>query len=534
LSLTAAAIGAALVLSSCASNDPPPPLEEESVASLERNPFGSDLATDGTPKPGGTLIMAGQGVSGFDPVKTSGGLGIYDQLLKVEPDGTISPYMAESMTSPDGGTTWVLKLRDGVNFSDGTPLDAEAVVFNVRRHMDSPTAAGHAASLPIVDLVATDPLTVTFTLSSPIGEFPARFADPFVAGSFVGALGVIGSPTAIQQYGEDYNRNPVGAGPFKLVSWTPGSQVVLAKNQDYWQKDKGLPYLDGFEYRQIPDTETRFASLQNGDVDMIGSLFHSELIGGIDNPDLNVYYRPGNGAEWLYFNHTEPPFDDRRMREAVAVGLNLDALSATQFRGRMEKADSYFGEDSPYYNAEAGASWPQYDLAKAKALVDEYVADGGSRAVRISNTTAPNRVKFAEFLQAQLTEIGMEPTVEFFDPTEFVDRVQKQNFQIVPYAPGQWLNPYPVVYDMFHTDGQANRGKYSNPEMDALLEKAISTTDDAERTELYRQVQQLATDDLAVVWYSRGYHSVITDKDVKGVVRNSGGATYPEYLWLDR
>ncbi|MQA17536.1 MAG: ABC transporter substrate-binding protein, partial [Pseudonocardiaceae bacterium] len=249
--------------------------------------------------------------------------------------------------------------------------NADAVIFNVQRHIDDPSSPGNLFAKDIESMRAVDPLTVEFALASPNGEFPVAFA----AGWTYGMLGIIGSPRAIREAGDDYTRSPVGAGPHRFVEWVEDSRIVLERNENYWQE--GKPYLDRIEFRPLSDTESRYASLENGDVDMIFAGYHTELIRAMDNPNLDVYYGPGNGAEWMYFNHQDAPFDDRRMREAVVRAVNLDALSATQFRGRMERADSIFGRDSEYYSPQAAQRWPDYDPERARQLIEEFRADGG-------------------------------------------------------------------------------------------------------------------------------------------------------------
>jgi len=403
------------------------------------------------------------------------------------------------------------------------------VIVNVQRHIDKASSPGHRFTEPIESMTAVDPLTVEFTLKEPFGSFPVAFASGFTGGG----LGLIVSPAAIEQYGDDVARHPVGAGPFVLGEWVPDSYVRLTRNPNYWQQ--GMPYLDALEFRPLPDTETRYASIENGDVDLIFAGYHTELLRGLENPNLSVYYGSGNGAEYLYFNHQRAPFDDRRMREAVVRGIDLDALAATQFKGQMERAPGWFGADSPYRTPEAEAAWPAYDPEKAKALVAEYVADGGSATVQYKTTNAPNRVAFAEFLQAQMAAIGITLEVNFYDLAQYTSSVvQSHDFQLAGWVGGPVDAPYPAVQNLMHTGGSANYGEYSNPEVDAMLDQAAATTDEDERTRLYQQVGLKTNEDIAVAYYSRGYLSTVAKPEVKGVVRYLTRDMFFAPLWLDR
>jgi len=496
------------------------------------NPYGGDLAAEGTPRSGGVLVMGtDREAAGFDPTTQNtnqAALAVYDSLLKLTPEGVAEPYMAESMETTDGGSTWRMGLREGVRFSDGTPLDANAVITNVQRHIDKVSSPGHRFTEPIASMTAVDPLTVEFRLSSPFGLFPSAFAGSFTTGS----LGQIISPAAIARYGDQIAANPVGAGPFVLRNWARDSRMELTRNPDYWQE--GMPYLDGLEFRPLPDTESRFASLLNGDVDLIFGGYHTELLRGTENPDLTVYYGSGHGAEWLYFNHEIAPFDDHRMREAVVRGIDLDALAATQFRGRMERASGYFGNDSQYQTPEAAAAWPAFDQERARQLVQEYVAGGGSANVVYKTSNAPNRVAFAEFLQAQMAAIGITLQPQFFDLAQYSSSVvQSQDFQLAGMVGGPVDAPYPAASNVLRTNGNQNYGGYSNPQVDSLLDQAAATTDDAERTRLYQQVQLITNQDISMAYYSRGYLSTVAKNEVKGVVRYLTRDMFFATTWLE-
>jgi peptide/nickel transport system substrate-binding protein len=532
VALLALALSAVLI-AACGAN--PAPLNGGSGEAAIRavNPYGDDPTAAGEPKRGGVLVLGmDREIVGFDPTvhnTNHAALAVYDTLLKLSPEGKPEPYLAESMESPDGGLTWRLRLRAGVRFSDGTPLDADAVIVNVQRHIDEVSSPGHRFTEPIASMTAVDPLTVEFRLAEPFGSFPVAFASNFASGG----LGIIVSPAALERYGDDIASHPVGAGPFVLTEWVRDSHADLVRNENYWQQ--GLPYLDGLLFRPLPDTETRYASLENGDVDVIYGAYHAELVRALENPNLKVYYGPGHGGEWIYFNVERPPFDDRRMREAVVRGIDLDAMAVTQFRGRMERADSFFGSDTPYHTPEVAAAWPTYDPERAKALVAEYVADGGDPTVVYKASNTADRVAFAEFLQAQLAAIGIEMKLEFFDLAAYSTTVVASgDFDMAPIIGGPYDAPYPSAHNLLHTGARSNYGNYSNAEVDALLEQAAATTDEAERTRLYQQVALRSNQDIPVLYYSRSYLSTIAKPEVKGMVRYLTRDTFFATTWLDR
>ncbi|MEQ3549445.1 ABC transporter substrate-binding protein [Pseudonocardia nematodicida] len=497
------------------------------------NPNGVDPATEGEPRAGGTLVLGtDREAVGFDPTAQNtnqAAFAVLDSLMKLTPDGGAEPHMAESMDSADDGKTWRMGLREGVRFSDGTPVDADAVVFNVQRHLDKPASPGFQHASLIETMRAVDPTTVEFVLREPSGSFPVVFGLNFTAGN----LGALLSPAAVQERGDDIAANPVGAGPFVLSDWVRDSRMVLTANPDYWQE--GRPYLDGLEFRPLPDTETRYASIENGDVNVVYGGYHTELIRALSNPELNVYYGPGHGAEFIYFNHERAPFDDPRMREAFVRGIDLDALAATQFRNQMERATGWFGDQSEYQTPEAAEAWPAFDQERARELVQEYVDSGGSATVSYKTTNAPNRVAFAEFMQAQMAAIGITLEPEFFDLAQYSSSVvQSRDFEAAGWVGGPTDSPYPQTINYLGTGGNANYGGYSNPEVDELLTRAAATTDEAERTESYRRVQLLTNQDIPVGYYSRGYLSTITQPDVRGIQRYLSRDMFFDAIWLDR
>jgi peptide/nickel transport system substrate-binding protein len=509
------------------------PAGGEATTTLDASqPFGGDPATEGTPVAGGTLrVGMYTEARSFDPTIGSNLIAsaVYDSLLKMDAAGEPQPFLAASMTTTDDGTTWRMGLRPGVTFHDGTPLDAEAVLFNVARQRDDPTALGHLYTEPIEAMRAVDPFTVEFTLKRPTGSFPVAFALPFSSGN----LGTIASPAAVRRWGADYGRHPVGAGPFAFAEWIPHNKIVVERFDRYWRH--GRPHLDGIEFRPLPDTETRYASVANGDVDLDIAGFHTEVHRSSQDPGLETYYGPGGDGEFLYFNVTRPPFDDRRMREAVIRAIDPAALSATQYRGAMDGARTAFAEGDPHYSAEAAQAYPSYDPGRARQLIAEYRASGGEPNFTFQDANSPNNVQYATFLQAQWAAVGLDVQLRLDDiATVITQVVQGGDFQMLHWITGPYENPYPFMYNQFHTGGINNYGDYSNPEVDAALDEAASTTDPARRTAAYQRAQVLLNQDLAVVWLARAAKAAIAQPHVKGVSRYLSSELFWADTWIAR
>lgn len=494
------------------------------------NPYGGDPATEGTPERGGVLRMGmDRAVVSFDPAVQNTNpamFAVYDSLLRLRPDGTVEPHLARSMDSPDGGTTWRIGLRPDVLFSDGNLLDADAVLVNLQRHRDRPASAGHTYAQRIASMRAADPLTVEIVLDRPIASFPVVFAYSTTYGS----LGVIASPTALARYGDDIGSHPVGAGPFVLTEWVRDAGLRLERNPHYWQE--GLPHLDALEFRPLPDTETRYASIHNGDVDLIFGAYDEELSRALQDPALTVYYGLANGGELAHFNFRRPPFDDRRMREAVIRAIDFDALGAVQYGGNRVPATSIFTDASPYHDPRSTQAWPGHDREAARRLVEDYRASGGDPDFQFK--TVATWLSMAEFVQAQMAEVGIGVDIEVHDLAQYASQVvQSGDFDLATNLV-TFETPYPFVGRFTHSQAVGNFGHYANPEVDVLIDRASSTVDAAGQVAAYQGVERITNEDLAFLWLSRGFLSTITRTEVKGVSRYLDRAQFYDRLWLDR
>jgi ABC-type transport system substrate-binding protein len=259
--------------------------------------------------------------------------------------------------------------------------------------------------------------------------------------------------------------------------------------------------------------------------------YNQELVRASSNAGLRVYYGPGNAGEYLYFNFNKAPFNDRRMREALISSLDLNALAASQYSGRLVSSTSLFAEDSPYHTEAASQAWPKYDPERAKQLIAEYKASGGDPSFTFKTTQA--RVPFGEYIQAQMAAVGIDIKVQFYDLAQFSSAVvQSNDFQLTTWV-GAFDVPYPGATRLLHTGGNTNYGDYSNPQVDTLLDEAARTTDEAVRTHAYQQVELLVGQDLSMAWFSRSYLSTITKPEVKGIDRYPSRDMFFATTWLD-
>ena len=281
-------------------------------------------------KPGGSVTVGLEAdIPGFDPLKVgvfdtaaeTAAAAIFDTLVYLDDKGVPQPKLVLSWTHSDDFKAWTFKLRPGVKFQDGTPFNAEAAKANFDRQKDPANKCRCAFYISgIHDVQAPDEFTVVYNLNDPAVNLPAIL-------TIQSANNVIQSPTAWKTKGDDYNRNPVGTGPYILRSWTAGDRMVLERNPDYW--NKGHAHLDRIVMKPLPDAQSRFASLQSGEADIIWDDEYDadNIQKARKDPKLAVHSYVGSGAGIAAFNTKVAPFDDVRVRQALVMAIDRRKMS---------------------------------------------------------------------------------------------------------------------------------------------------------------------------------------------------------------
>jgi 4-phytase/acid phosphatase/peptide/nickel transport system substrate-binding protein len=274
-------------------------------------------------KPGGSITVGLElDIPGFDPLKVgvydtaalTASSAIFETLTYLDANGKAQPKLAVSWEPSEDFRIWTFKLRPGVKFHDGTPFNAEAYKANFDRQKDPANKCRCAFYISAIKSVeAPDELTVVYNLNDPSVNFPSTTF------SYANQNAAVHSPTAWKTKGDDYNRNPVGTGPYVLKSWTAGDRMILEKNPDYWDKSK--VYLDRIVLKPLPDAQSRFASLQSGEADLIwDDEYDADNIQKAQKDSkLTVHTYTGSGATVYAMNTKTPPFDDVRVRPATPM-----------------------------------------------------------------------------------------------------------------------------------------------------------------------------------------------------------------------
>jgi peptide/nickel transport system substrate-binding protein len=480
----------------------------------------------------GGVITVGQelDIPGFDPLKVgvfdtaakTAAAAIFDTLTSLDDKGEPQPKLAVSWTHSDDYKTWTFKLRDGVKFQDGTSFNAQAAKENFDRQKDPANKCRCAFYIAFIqDVEATDALTLVYHLNDPAVNLPALVSPPT-------SNNVMQSPTAWKTKGDDYNRHPVGTGPYILKSWSAGDRILLQKNLDYW--NKGHPYLDRIILKPLPDAQSRFASVESGEADIIwddeydGDNIHKAQ----KDPKLTVHHYTGSGAQVWVFNTKVGPLQDVRVRQALVMAIDRKKWSQVTTNGLARPATNPYGDGSWVKCKDDGAL--PFDVEKAKALIKDY---GKPVDFKMLLTATPRGRTNGQVLQQFWKQIGANMEIEQVDQATIPPRAFMRQFQVTGWRIIDLADPDPQMFADFHTGSPVALANYSDPELDRLLEHARSTADTEKRIEDYCAISQLVNKEAIWFWSFQNTYYAISTSRLKGLPNMYSGVIDVSNAWLE-
>jgi peptide/nickel transport system substrate-binding protein len=423
---------------------------------------------------------------------------VFEGLTRIGPEGAVKPALAEKWTISDDGLTYTFELREGAKFHDGTTLDASDVVFSLDRARAEDSTNAQKALFSAIDKVeATGGNTVVVTLSEPSGAFLYNMGW--------------GDAVIVAPESADTNKeNPVGTGPFKLDNWQRGSAITLTRNADYWGDQAKL---DTVTFRFIPDPAAATAALLAGDVQAFPNLPAPEAIAQFEaDPRFTVVIGSTEGETILSTNNKKPPFDDVNVRRAMAHAIDRQAIIDGAMFGLGTPIGTHFAPHNPAY-VELSETY-EFNPEKAKALLAEAGFEGGITATLKLPPPSYAR-RGGEIIASQLRDVGID-------------------LEIIPLEWGQWLEQVfkgkdfdltivshtePNDIDIYARDDYYFQ--YENPDFKALIDKLNVTADEEERFALYRQAQQIITDDAVNVYLFQLAKNGVWDAKLNGLWENS-------------
>ena len=457
-----------------------------------------------------TLVVAnGADAKSLDPHATNDApsskvtVQIYDRLVEQDENMNIIPSLAESWEQPDDVTT-VFHLRKGVKFHNGEPLTAADVKFSLDRMKSSPQVSHIIGTVDKVEVV--DENTVKVITKQPFGALLSHLCHPTAA---------ILNEKAVKAAGDSYGQHPVGTGPYKFVSWASGDRIVLEANPDYFL---GETPIKNVIFRAIPEATNRTIGLETGEIDIAYDIEGMDKERIREDKNLVFLEEPSLSIDYIGFNTKKAPFNDVRVRQAIASVINVDDIISTVYKGSATKANSLIGPKVFGHSDEAKA-WT-VDIDKAKALLAEAGYPNGFKS-KIWINENPDRRDIAIIVQDQLRAIGVDIAVETLEWGAFLDGTSRGDHEMFILG---WVSVTGDadygLYAMYHSSakgGAGNRDFYENPKVDELLDKAKMTTDPEERKKLYEEIQLLIVDDAPDIMLYNRILAVGAQKNIKGL-----------------
>ncbi len=456
-------------------------------------PYGVSRVGAQEPPRGGTLVVRlDSDIIGVDPHGASAGIdrnvytSVYDGLVTVDENLNIVPSLAESFETPDD-RTYIFKLRPNVTFHDGTVCDAAAVKWNFDWILDEVNASPRRSELvDIQEVLVDDPLTVRIILKNPFAPFLAIISD---------RAGYIVSPAARQQYGADYQRNPVGTGPFRFVEWVKDDHITFRRFEEHWEE--GVPYLDEIRYRPIPDATVALTELKTNNIDFFFGIDPKDVEDVKSTPNLQYLEGLGVGYQGLWINMVQGPLANKALREAVAFAVDREALFAAAYYGVGQIAHGPIPPSSWAFDPDFRSRSRDLDQAKAK-LVEGGQPNGFPLVLKVANTPLGRTI--TQIVQANLKEIGIAVEIQTLEFGALLEAGEQGAFDALSLGWSGRIDPDGNIQPIFHSGGAFNYGNYNNPQVDQLIADGRATTDREERTRIYREIQRIVNDDAAYVF----------------------------------
>ena len=536
----AAATALALVVSACGGGDD---------VSGGGGATGDEDA--GTPTPGGSVVYgleaettdgwclpeAQLAISGIMVATT-----IYDTLTRPNAEGEVEPWLAESVEPNEDSTVWTITLREGVKFHDGSDLTAEVVKNNLDAYRGAYPARRPLLFTfvfePIESVTVVDPLTVEVGLKQPWVSF-----DDALWGS--GRIGMLA-----QAQLDDTTScadNLIGTGPFKKVDWVPNQKFEAEKNPDYWATDAAgeqLPYLDSITFQPIVEVDQRMNALQSGDINAMHTSDAptvSDLRDMTESGEVNGYESEEFGeVSYVMLNESKPPFDNIKARQALAYAVNFEETNAILNDGITTRASGPFAPGNIGHLEDT--DFPGFDLEEAERLVAEYEEETGQKLTFTYTTTnAQVTIDQAQLLKEQAAEIGVEVEIITVDQSTQIDTAISGDFEAIGWRNHPGGDP-DGQYNWWKSGSPVNFGKFSDPEIDRLLDEGRTTLEG--RDEIYEDLNRRFAEEVHNVWLWYTPWTIATATDVHGVPGEGptsaegfpGLATghYVMYMWVEQ
>ncbi|GMT41722.1 MAG: peptide-binding protein [bacterium] len=428
---------------------------------------------------------------------------VYSGLFKRNAKMALEPELASGVRRPDG-LTYVIELKKGVRFHSGEKFSARDVRYTFESILNKKSASPKRSALEKIKSIKTpDPHTVVITLKEPFA--------PFMGSLTIGI---------VPENSDDLKKNPAGTGPFRFVDYERGSRLRLAANKDYFG---GAPELSGVIFKILPDETVRLLELKKGGVHLVQNPITPAVLPWLEKQDgIVVKKMEGTNVSYIGFNMQDKILSNVKVRRAIAHAIDRESIIRYLLKNLAVKTPTLLASANPFHDGElAGIG---YDPEKSKKLLDEagYRNPGGGKPrFRLTYKTSknPTRKKIAEIIAQQLSKVGIKITIKSFEWGTFFSDIKNGNFQMYSLT---WVGiADPDIYHyIFHSKNVppkgANRGRYVNAALDALLDKGRRETEFANRKKIYGEVQKIIYNDAPYVHLWVSVNVAAMNRMVKG------------------
>ena len=504
------------------------PAAKPTAAPAAQPTTAPQAAAAGQPKRGGILKVGLQAdPTSLDPQKTSLTAlfhvteHIYSLLVRLKPDLTVEPDLAEKWDISADGKTYTFTLRKGVKFHSGRMLTSADVKYTFDRLVDKATASPNASLLAPAESVTTpDENTVVITLKQADASFLTNLTGPAT---------VIINKDAVAQNG-DLTKTADGTGPFKFKEYVPNTRVVLERNPDYWEA--GKPYVDGIEMTIASDDTARTAAVRTGTVDFIEYAPLKDIPSLKSDSSLQLAGDQNTNIRFIGLNVTRKPFSELKVRQAIAAVTDREAVLGPAVFGFGTPTLEIF---PPGYWAGLGVKPQAADVAKARQLLTEAGYPDGFSTTILSWSQYSFLSNAAVVVQDQLKQIGISADINLEENAAFIKDYLDNNFDLTVSGTSAYVDPNDIYLRSFGTGQPSNAVRYSNPKADDLIAQGVATTDQEKRKQIYQQLQQLLLDDVPWVnlYIANQFEAMKTY--VKGYTHIPTGSNYTlKDAWLDK
>jgi peptide/nickel transport system substrate-binding protein len=515
------AISTLLVVAACGPSGTPAP----SGPAGSTAPGGTTGPT-GQPVSGGTLTFARTAdIFTFDPYNTQDDysifteLQVYDRLVRLSADGKgVDPELATAWTVAPDGLSATFTLRDGVKFSDGSPMTADDVVFSLSRAVDQQGSWGFLFS-PVKSVSKVDESTVKMEMSEPFAPLLPALST-FAASIY--------SKANFEKYGDQAGEHPLGTGAFMLEKWDKGNQVILTKNPNYWQA--GQPYLDKVIFTVVGDDNARVLQLQSAAADIIDFVPPNQ-VDPLKSSGAQIARVDGTSVGWMTLNEAKKPLDDPKVRCALAYAVDRQAIADNIYFGIATPAKSIIPSSTLFYDPNTNPI--SFDLEKARQLLSESSAAGGFTL----NVTVPSgdstRLATVQIWANALNQIGVTTNISQVEATTAQDEYNTEKYTVRVSA---WTNDTPDPDEMmgagldYHNQNALHTG-FHNDQMVDLVNQGRRELDPTKRQAIYTQIQQLVNETCPFIYTVEVPRLFATTAKIQGFAPNSQGKYSLENVW---